>query len=75
MTAVHEKAPAATEALDNSTQHYDRIPRAGFVAIRHLLDAARQLHQLPALPFDAIQGARILLARIEADIARLDGGQ
>lgn len=75
MSAAQKKAPSANGAIDKSTQHYDRIPRAGFVAIRHLLDAARQLHQLPALPFDAIQGARILLARIDADIARLDGAK
>ncbi|MDD2748598.1 hypothetical protein [Acidithiobacillus sp.] len=74
MSAAHEKAPAGTEAIDNNIKSDSRIPRAGFVAIRHLLDASRTLHSLPALPDDALQGARLLVARIEADIARLSGG-
>ncbi|QFX96986.1 hypothetical protein [Acidithiobacillus thiooxidans] len=76
MNAAHEKAPAGTEAVsDDNIKSDSRIPAAGFTVIHHLLYAAKNLHSLPALPDDAIQGARILLARIDADIARLDGAQ
>lgn len=61
-------------AHSNITEVHDRIPAAGFKALHHLLHAARQLHQLPALPGDALHGAGILLTRIRSDIDRLAGG-
>jgi hypothetical protein len=76
MTAPHRKAPAGTEAShSNITSDDSRIPPAGFTALRHLLDAARTLHSLPAIPSDALQGAQILMTRIRSDLDRLDGAK
>lgn len=75
MRSPHEKAPAGTEALDNAIHQHDRIPSAGFTVLHHLLYAAKNLHNLPALPLDAIEGARLLLTRIDADLARLGGAK
>lgn len=70
--SAHKKAPAATgAALDNISVGHDRIPSAGFTVLHHLLYAAKNLHHLPALPDDAIQGVEILMRRIESDIERL----
>lgn len=71
MSAAQRETPAATGADHSTINANCRIPRTGFVALRHLLDAARTLHHLPDLPDDAIQSVRILLNRIEADLIRL----
>lgn len=73
MKGTDKKAPGPADAIHNTLKPDCRIPHAGFVALRHLLDASRQLHEIPALPSDALHGAAILMRRIESDIERLKG--
>lgn len=76
MNAAKRKAGAGTPAShSNITTNDCRIPNKGFIVLHHLLYAAKNLHQLPALPDDAIQGVEILMTRIAADIARLGGAR
>lgn len=75
MSAAQMKTGAGTPAIQNTDIANDRISPAGFTVLHHLLYAAKNLHQLPVLPDDALQGVEILLCRITADLSRLGGGK
>lgn len=67
-----KKAASLTKNGQTITQGHYPIPKQGFIALHHLLYAIKALQNIPEWPSDSQTASRLLMGRIERELARLE---